>query len=96
MSIILYLQYVCMCAQVSLGNFSEAEALKHMLTYFELAKVGSGRVRESQSQSPAPASKGGVTFDKFVDYYADLSAAVDDDDYFLGLVSSNWAPILQG
>lgn len=81
---------------VSLGNFSEAEALKHMLTYFELAKVGSGRVRESQSQSPAPASKGGVTFDKFVDYYADLSAAVDDDDYFLGLVSSNWAPILQG
>lgn len=83
--------YVCM--QVSLGNFSEAEALKHMLTYFELAKSGSGRVRESQS--PTPASKG-VTVDKFVDYYADLSAAVDDDDYFLGLVGSNWAPVIQG
>lgn len=68
-----------------------------MLTYFELAKVGSGRVRESTAAVAVAASTSkGVTIDKFVDYYADLSAAIDDDDYFLGLVNSNWAPVIQG
>lgn len=79
-----------------MGNYSEAEALKHMLTYFELAKVGSGRARESTAATVTVSTSKGVTIDKFVDYYADLSAAIDDDDYFLGLVNSNWAPVIQG
>ena len=71
-----------------------------MLTYFELVKTGSGRVREGPAaaatvMAAASSSSKGVTMDKFVDYYADLSAAVDDDDYFLGLVNSNWALVIQ-
>ncbi len=26
----------------------------------------------------------------FVDYYGDLSAAIDDDDYFEAVLKSNW------
>ena len=60
-----------------------------MLTYLELVKTGSGRGKDSPGIAPKA-----VSLSKFVDYYGDLSAAVDDDDYFVGLVRSNWAPVI--
>mmetsp|Transcript_20185 Transcript_20185/g.27733 ORF Transcript_20185/g.27733 Transcript_20185/m.27733 type:complete len:540 (+) Transcript_20185:78-1697(+) len=90
---------------VVFGSYSTAEALKHMLTFFELVKVG--RDREEKKEREGFNSTGGSTgrvvtggavgvgMERFVDYYADLSAAVDDDDYFMGMVGSNWAPLFE-
>jgi Ca2+-binding EF-hand superfamily protein len=71
---------------VTYGNYSEADALKHLLNYLDL--VGSGRGKDKDL-----AAKG-ASLEKFVDYYADLSAAIDDDQYFTALVNSNWAAVL--
>jgi hypothetical protein len=88
---------------VVFGTYSTAEALKHMLTFFELVKVGRDREEKkegfnSTGGSTVRAVTGGgvgVGLEKFVDYYADLSATVDDDEYFTGMVSSNWAPLFE-
>jgi len=31
-----------------------------------------------------------VTFDEFSDYYADVSAGIDDDVYFVAMIKSAW------
>jgi hypothetical protein len=31
-----------------------------------------------------------VTFDEFVDYYGDVSASIDSDDYFAEMMVSAW------
>lgn len=31
-----------------------------------------------------------VTFDEFCDYYADISAGIDDDEYFTAVIKSAW------
>lgn len=59
---------------VSLGGFTEQYALDHLLKSLEVNR-----------RLPSRA-----TYEMFADYYADLSAAVDDDDYFEGIVRSNW------
>lgn len=59
---------------VSIGGATEADALNHFLRSFDVKGV-----------RPKAAS-----FEKFADYYADLSAAIDDDAYFFGIVESNW------
>ena len=33
---------------------------------------------------------GTVTFDEFVDYYNDVSASVDKDEYFEEMIKSSW------
>jgi hypothetical protein len=59
---------------VSIGGASEKDALNHFL-----------RSLEVKGNKPKA-----VSFEKFADYYADLSAAIDDDSYFAGIVQSNW------
>eukprot|EP01038_Epipyxis_sp_PR26KG_P007618 gene7618-10372_t len=59
---------------VSIGGFSEAESLDHLLKSFE-------------TKGKRPKA---VDADKFLQYYADLSAAIVDDDYFYLVVRSNW------
>ncbi len=59
---------------VSLGGFTEAQALEHMLKSFEMGRRTATR----------------VSFEMFADYYGDLSAAVEDDAYFEAIVRSNW------
>lgn len=59
---------------VTIGGLSEKDALKHILKSFEVK----GRMPKK------------VTYEKFFDYYADLSAAIDDDYYFEDIVRSNW------
>lgn len=60
---------------VSIGGFSEAYALEHFLQSLEVNRKLPTR----------------CTYEMFADYYADLSAAVDDDGYFESIVRSNWA-----
>lgn len=31
-----------------------------------------------------------VTFDEFCDYYRDVSASIDSDDYFVEMMKSAW------
>mmetsp|Transcript_22630 Transcript_22630/g.37776 ORF Transcript_22630/g.37776 Transcript_22630/m.37776 type:complete len:512 (-) Transcript_22630:190-1725(-) len=64
---------------VTIGGFTEQDALNHLLASFEVK----GRMPRK------------ILFDKFVEYYADLSAAIEDDDYFFSMVKSNWAKVLE-
>lgn len=59
---------------VSMGGFSEAQALDHMLRSFEV--------------NNKPVVK--VSVNMFIDYYGDLSAAIDDDQYFEAIMRSNF------
>lgn len=31
-----------------------------------------------------------VTFDEFLDYYRDISASIDEDEYFAAMITSAW------
>jgi Ca2+-binding EF-hand superfamily protein len=65
---------------------SEAEALDHLLTYFRLASTNSGKPSTVRGRAiPSVA-----TYETFCNYYADLSATVEEDSYFETLVRSNW------
>lgn len=59
---------------VSLGGYSSDFALDHMMKCFE-----------SNRRLPSKVNRA-----MFLDYYGDLSACVDDDEYFLSIVRSNW------
>jgi len=59
---------------VTIGGYSEEETLKHFLKYFEI-------------NNKLPSK---ISYLKFYSYYADLSASIDDDDYFINIVTSNW------
>jgi Ca2+-binding EF-hand superfamily protein len=59
---------------VSMGGFSESQALEHIL--------------RSMESNRRPATR--VSLVMFVDYYGDLSGAIDDDDYFEAIVRSNF------
>eukprot|EP01040_Poterioochromonas_malhamensis_P014805 gene14805-16452_t len=61
---------------VSLGGYSEQFAFDHLLQSLQIPLTNNERSK--------------VTLDMFIDYYADLSAAIDDDDYFIAIVRSNW------
>lgn len=59
---------------VTIGGMTDKDALKHLLKSFEVK----GKMPKK------------VIYEKFYDYYADLSAAIDDDFYFEDIVRSNW------
>jgi hypothetical protein len=61
---------------VSMGGYDEQYAFEHILqcTSIPLTKNESHK----------------FTLAMFTDYYLDLSAAIEDDEYFLGIVRSNW------
>lgn len=59
---------------VSIGGYTEEETLKHFLKYFEI-------------NNKLPSK---ISYLKFYSYYADLSATIDDDNYFISIVTSNW------
>lgn len=59
---------------VTIGGLSEKDALNHLLKSFEV-------------KGKAPKK---VTYEKFFDYYADLSATIDDDFYFEDILRANW------
>jgi hypothetical protein len=59
---------------VSMGGFTESQALDHMLRSFETNN------RPVASVSP----------NMFIDYYSDLSGAIDDDQYFEAIIRSNF------
>lgn len=61
---------------VSLGGYSEQFAFDHLLQSLQIPLTNNERSK--------------LTLDMFIDYYADLSAAIDDDDYFIAIVRSNW------
>jgi len=58
----------------TVGELSEKDALSHMF----MSLSTKGRM---------PAS---ISYAQFADYHSDLSACVDDDEYFAGLVNSIW------
>lgn len=62
---------------VTIGGYTEKEALKHILKAFEI-------------HGKLPTK---VSFMKFCSYYADLSATIDDDNYFESIVIGNWRNI---
>jgi len=59
----------------AIGGYSEAAALEHLLRCFEIG----GRLPQKINRA------------MFMDYYGDLSAAIDDDDYFEAVIRSNWS-----
>mmetsp|Transcript_90810 Transcript_90810/g.177670 ORF Transcript_90810/g.177670 Transcript_90810/m.177670 type:complete len:511 (+) Transcript_90810:52-1584(+) len=59
---------------VTIGGMTHADALDHMLKYFEV-------------KGKLPPK---LTFEKFRNYYADLSATIDDDYYFEDILRGNW------
>jgi Ca2+-binding EF-hand superfamily protein len=63
---------------VTIGGFSEKDALNHLLKSFEVKGV-------------LPPK---IVYEKLFEYYADLSAAMEDDDYFEDVMRSNWAKLL--
>ena len=69
---------------VTIGGYSEEEALDHLLK--SVSSVNTHR-------RAAPPKQ--IGFDRFCEYYSDLSAAIDDDEYFNGIVRSNWAPAME-
>ena len=36
------------------------------------------------------SADGTVTLEEFIDYYANISASIDDDDYFLLMINNSW------
>lgn len=59
---------------VSIGGAQEKEALAHML-----------RLLSIKGQTPSS-----ISMSAFMQYYADLSAGVDDDEYFESIVRGSW------
>eukprot|EP01033_Poteriospumella_lacustris_P014585 gene14585-10428_t len=62
---------------VALGGYSEQYAVEHMLKCLEIPTTR------------RPPSK--INRLMFQDYYGDLSATIDDDEYFEQIVRSNWS-----
>jgi len=60
---------------VSVGGAAEQEALAHMLNHISV-----------KGRTPAT-----VRFEGFLQYYADLSAGVDDEEFFEQIVRGGWA-----
>lgn len=63
---------------VTIGGATHGDALNHLLSSFQV-----------KGKMPRK-----INFEKFSEYYADLSAAIDDDDYFAAIVSSNWSSVV--
>lgn len=61
---------------VSMGGYAEDFAFEHLLQNSSLASSNNNNAK--------------FTLNHFIDYYSDLSAAVDDDEYFEAIVRSNW------
>ena len=83
---------------VSIGGYSKNEALKHILNYFEHNNTttsnknnntgNSSSIMKNTSTKAVVVNK--VTYEKFYNYYADLSATIDDDDYFADILMGNF------
>lgn len=63
---------------VSVGGATEQEALDHIKKCFV-------------SRSNARRTITMINLSSFIEYYSDLSAVIEDDDYFENIVKSNWS-----
>jgi Ca2+-binding EF-hand superfamily protein len=45
---------------------------------------------EFMAQWDTQSRDGTVTFEEFCDYYSDVSASIEDDDYFIAMIKSAW------
>lgn len=84
---------------VSIGGYSPSYALEHMIKYFDTLPAATsyahpthGRLIQGSTPTPVSATNNAkrITFDAFLQYYGDLSAAIDQDDYFITVVRNNW------
>lgn len=79
---------------VAIGGYSRDAALDQMLYFmFRYHHVNYNLLKEESKRNKAKEdelSSFKLSFDSFVEYYMDFSAAIDDDDYFKGVVNSNW------
>jgi Ca2+-binding EF-hand superfamily protein len=60
---------------------TEEEVLNDFLNSFEKRSTGSGNNKKGD---------GMITLDEFLEYYANISASVDDDDYFELMIRNAW------
>jgi calcyphosin len=69
---------------VKSGNRTEDEVLQEFLETFE--------AHMSMSKSDALSKKGDgkVTFNEFMDYYSNINASIDDDEYFVLMITNAW------
>lgn len=69
---------------VKKGKKTEEEVIQDFLETFE--------VHRSLSKGDAASKKGDgqVTFNEFLDYYSNVSASIDDDEYFKLMITNAW------
>ena len=66
------------------GKKSEDEVLQEFLETFEAHK------QMSKGDSKSKKGDGMVTLNEFMDYYSNISASVDDDQYFALMMTNAW------
>jgi len=68
---------------VKQGNKTEQEVIQDFLETFE--------VHRTLSKGDAKSKKdGNVTLNEFMDYYSNVSASIDDDEYFKLMITNAW------
>jgi Ca2+-binding EF-hand superfamily protein len=79
------------------GRRTEEEVLIEFIDNFNIVKknaVMTGAVaangKKTAASEKAVAVKGAITRDMFIDYYSNLSASIDSDDYFELMIRNSW------
>lgn len=79
---------------VAIGGYSREDALDQMLFYmFRFHNLNYNLMKEENKKSKTNEEdfySFKISFNAFVEYYMDFSAAIDDEEYFKGVVNSNW------
>lgn len=69
---------------VKKGKKTEKEVLNDFLETFEVHRT------LSKSDATSKKKDGRVTLSEFMDYYSNVSASIDDDEYFKLMITNSW------
>lgn len=69
---------------VKSGKKTEDEVLQEFLETFEAHR------QMTKGDTMSKKGDGKVTLNEFMDYYSNISASIDDDDYFILMMTNSW------
>ncbi len=75
---------------VKLDDIAQIYDASHHPEVINGKKTAMDVYREFMTQWDTQEKDGIVTFDEFVDYYTDISASIDDDEYFQLMIKQAW------